>query len=1849
VPDYSAGTASVRITPDATSFLRDLQAKLRAVKDPRFTISVDADTGQAKADIERFRQLQQRDGMKLGVDVALGQAQADMAAFRARQQSDGLVVKVDADTGKARAELASLDNQLNKLSTRQLGFVNVGAFGAAAFQPTIAALAEVAASIQQVSQAGLALPGVFAGAAASVGTLVLGLSGIKDAYDAVSDAATSSAKDQATQARAATTASNNLRNAVVDEARAREDVARATRQSAQELRDLRTEQRGGMIDESRAILEAQKAREDLARGNYSDVRDATLRVAEADQRLIEVRNRNMTTAERLNEINRTGVQGTDAVRDAQERLTRTQQAAAEAQLAMATAANQGTAAQDKAAEAMGKLGPKAQAVVDTMVRLTPEFEKFRANISDPLLDGKAEEFEKFFTTVRPVAEQGLAGIAAGWNKNITALFGAVGSERGTGLIDRILGNTGDAQARFTQAISPLVEGIGTLTAAGTDALPRLADGAAAALDRLRDFVVQADEDGRLDKWINDGIDGATSLGNSLLNVGKTFTAITKSVGGGKEFLRWLQDATGRMQTFLNSTEGQAKLKEYFDQGRSALREFMPLLQELPGLFKALGEGSTLYVGGLLPLLTTMADLLGDHPGLVSAAVAAWLTWKTVSPIMGAVQNGINALNTGVIGIGTNFAGTRAKADAEMSRINKAFDDAGKPGSKLAGFSKSVGALAFAGGPFGILATTIASVAIPGLLALGDKFDEASEKTDNLNDRQLALEQTLDRVTGKLSAQSLDSQITAAQNYDPLGPGAGIKGISQGDAVAAATALGISPEVYGKALLNDPEAQKQVRDVLIKNNLLPEFQANQKLGTTATEISNLTGGAINQDTLLQALIGDPGAVDRYTEEIRKGAYAAANGDETTAQATINSYNLAGIAQRLSQTGQQSVLAGGALAYLTAQLPTGGPTVQRNQAQFGRFRLNSEGQGVLGGDYQVTATGPDASPDTVYKVVTPPNSEIGLRADDLERAGIKATRNPYDNSWELTLPHGSPLVEKYKKGGPTPGARNQGFLAELHGQEWVHDADTVQTYGRDVMNALWRKQIDPKAIRGLLPKFDWGGPTDPNDPNYVGGTPHLTGATPGPVDPVAPNPFTATQPGAINNITGQAVDPLANIGSNILGQFGVNIPGLQQTGTTGTGKTGMTPGLWGLAQAGDDPLKQQMWQQQTLKWLVNDWVGGTIVGGLMNSVLPNVLDSVGLGGILNNPYTAAFTKTFNHFAGMGAQTQGDAATGGMVTMPDGTQIPLDQFLTPTANGAGQFALPGATAGFTAGDAYGLDAGTNISYGGKGFPPWVYQLADQYGVEASTYSGHQEKSGQNRGIDWRPKGFAPDSPEGAAALERFANALQSAPGVEQIIYENPLTQSRVGRDPGDRGPDQTIDDYYRDDWAGHRDHVHTRFATGLISGDPAAAGGSAPVPGSPGFASFLKQLYGDSGAPAPGIGASSAGLNGLKGRAYRAYIESGLPPDEWAAFDRLIQKESSWDPTARNPTSGAFGLQQFLGHENDIYGQLGGYSTDPMKQLAAGFQYIRDRYHGSPAAALAFHDANNWYLNGGHTPGSKNTPIPAVLHGDEFVHRNAAVEKYGLPFMNAVNDLRLDPDQIPHMAVGGAARDALRLAMARPTPPPPRPPDAQTKKPRPAPPATPPVAVRPPTPAAPPAPAPAPPPVAVQPPEQSPTFAPAEDGTGGVAPPGPTDYTLPWVNQAIESGASAIGSAVQTAVAAAAAGGTMGMSALAGGGGSLGGISIQGMFQQGGKVVQGVANVISGALVGSVPGSFMTTPEAYGRTLRPEQNVPKTAMPPFSGGRSATYHIQGVDTRNMLQELQMRENIEAQSALANLPEFR
>ena len=134
-------------------------------------------------------------------------------------------------------------------------------------------------------------------------------------------------------------------------------------------------------------------------------------------------------------------------------------------------------------------------------------------------------------------------------------------------------------------------------------------------------------------------------------------------------------------------------------------------------------------------------------------------------------------------------------------------------------------------------------------------------------------------------------------------------------------------------------------------------------------------------------------------------------------------------------------------------------------------------------------------------------------------------------------------------------------------------------------------------------------------------------------------------------------------------------------------------------------------------------------------------------------------------------------------------------------------------------------------------------------------------------------------------------------------------------------------------------------------------------------------DEDQPTGGATSGSGSSGSVQDAVKAAFSDRGWDKGaQWSATDYIVDHESGWNPTARNPSSGAFGLFQFLGATKDQY--LPDENPDPGVQGQAGKRYIGDRY-GTPTAAEEFWKANNWYDQGGIANGigvmQKNTLKP------------------------------------------------------------------------------------------------------------------------------------------------------------------------------------------------------------------------------------------------------------------------------------
>lgn len=85
-------------------------------------------------------------------------------------------------------------------------------------------------------------------------------------------------------------------------------------------------------------------------------------------------------------------------------------------------------------------------------------------------------------------------------------------------------------------------------------------------------------------------------------------------------------------------------------------------------------------------------------------------------------------------------------------------------------------------------------------------------------------------------------------------------------------------------------------------------------------------------------------------------------------------------------------------------------------------------------------------------------------------------------------------------------------------------------------------------------------------------------------------------------------------------------------------------------------------------------------------------------------------------------------------------------------------------------------------------------------------------------------------------------------------------------------------------------------------------------------------------------------------------GWSSDQFSCLDPLWEHESGWNPSAENPSTGAYGIPQALpGSKMASAGS--DWATNPATQIQWGLDYIQSTY-GSPCSAWSHEESTGWY---------------------------------------------------------------------------------------------------------------------------------------------------------------------------------------------------------------------------------------------------------------------------------------------------
>lgn len=346
-----------------------------------------------------------------------------------------------------------------------------------------------------------------------------------------------------------------------------------------------------------------------------------------------------------------------------------------------TALNKAAASGDpkdlkKVEEALKDLDPAAAAVARTISGITQgPLKDLEKMVQGKMFAGFDRDLQGLADKAFPKLKGNIGGIADAWNATLKTLTGSLGADKNLSLFDRFLGNTAEGQKRANGAIDPIIHAFSTLLSTGGEFLPRLGDAFAKVADRFDAFISKAGKSGQLWKWIDEGLNGLRALGNAVLNIGKTLTGLVHAEGGDGGFLGWLERVTGKMSDFVNSADGQGKLRDFFNMGKEGLHQWGDLFKVLgPALLKIL-EGFATWGQVTLPIITALANIvniLGKIPGLVEGIVVALLAFKTIT--------GVNSLLNSLTGVSNVLGGIPAKAGKAGAAVGGGAGTAATAGS-----------------------------------------------------------------------------------------------------------------------------------------------------------------------------------------------------------------------------------------------------------------------------------------------------------------------------------------------------------------------------------------------------------------------------------------------------------------------------------------------------------------------------------------------------------------------------------------------------------------------------------------------------------------------------------------------------------------------------------------------------------------------------------------------------------------------------------------------------------------------------------------------------------------------------------------------------------------------------------------------------------------------------------------------------------------------------------------------------------------------------------------------------------------------------------------------------------------
>lgn len=1000
MPQYDAGTAAIKIKPSFRGFPTEVETELRRY-DFHLDINIGADTRVAAAEIANLRRAA-GESTTFRVDANTATAAGEIAALRraaGRPITANVRPQVDrAAANQARTESEKTAKQMRADLEKAFGGLQnaatlnlkvLGVVGAAGAIAQLAALTDAAANASHVI--GL-IPAIGFGGLAGIAAVATGFNGIPTAFKAMT-AASKDSSDAATTQRDAlqgvAEAEYQKQDADRGAVQAQTSLNDSYRDASRSLRDMNDNLVDQKFATQDAALSVQEAAQRLQKVQFDPTADSTQRARaklsydQAVQRLKEQQDKTIDLKQDTAEANAKGVEGSDQVTSAKQKIveaTHAQERAEQALIKSREDSAKPSSGQSKLDEARAKLSLNAKELVTDIRALGPAWTETRQASQDALTEGMGPAVTHLADVQLPALKDGLSGINGAINSGLRASIDALSSDTNKFDFRNTLDNTVSGFENAAKGSAGFTNALAKLAYVGSSFLPDFGTAIGNAGDRFNDLIQRTSADGSLKKWLQEGVDTTKELARIVGHVGSSIASLFRAAGDDGATLKKLEDLTDRMAKFLKSTEGQTELKEFFAEARANLEKLKPFLNDLPEIVRAAYEAFRTWSAIMLPFLNAASSLLAAHPALVKDIVIAYLAFKTIGPIVGIITSSVG-LATGAMNNLRNSVGFTT-------------------GAMQAGFRSALsGTAAFLTGPWGIAIAAAATA----LLLLKNSHDNAARAADEQRQHEQSLQDTLDKATGKVTRETLES---AGQELQQQG------------FFTRAQSFGIDPQTFLHATVGLADSDKSNINAQLTKTILEQRKQNDGFWAIAKKETGL-----GDTEIAQALQGLPEAVKKYTD-------AAAG----TGAPGLNELKL-----RLNDVGESAATLGGKLnGYSTEVGSAGQKQRELSEALDGTFKL-TEGAKQRFDELHIAV---QSVPTSTSVIIKDPNSEAILqRLRDLKydvthnldgtlTITADTARATADIQAVTTAPYNANVKVNFVWPGGIAGSLSQGTLAKLH---------------------------------------------------------------------------------------------------------------------------------------------------------------------------------------------------------------------------------------------------------------------------------------------------------------------------------------------------------------------------------------------------------------------------------------------------------------------------------------------------------------------------------------------------------------------------------------------------------------------------------------------------------------------------------------------------------------------------------------------------------------------------------------------------------------------------------------------------